>query len=76
MCDGAKDLFSCYSGAEVEGSPLMGPCTTVEALSLIKEEEVLRRCNDVVPLRVHVTDDAASFMFQLRGRGTSEQPNL
>lgn len=68
MCDNAYDLFFCSSGAEVEGSPLMGPCATEEALSLIKEEEVLCCCNYVEPLAVHVTDDAASFMFQLRER--------
>ena len=76
MCKDAYDLFFCSSGAEVEGSPLMGACTTEEALSLIKEEEVLCCCNHVEPLGVHVTDDAASFMFQFRGRGTSEQLNL
>ncbi|KAJ4933350.1 hypothetical protein JOQ06_030182 [Pogonophryne albipinna] len=68
--------ISRQAGCLKNKSPLMGPCTTEEALSLIKEEEVLCCCNYIAALRVHVTGDAASFMFQLRGRGTSEQPNL
>lgn len=42
--------------------------TTEEALSLIKEEEVLGCCNYAMLLKQHVTDDTASFMFQLKGK--------
>lgn len=60
----------CSSITEVQGFTLMGLWATEEALSLIKEEEVLLHCEYVVP-QLHVAD-----LRQLIGRGTSEQSNL
>lgn len=54
----------------------MGPSTTEETLSLIKEEEALCCSDYVLALTEHATSQAASFMFHLRGRRTSEKPTF
>lgn len=62
---GAAVLKICSflsSRAEVGVFHFLGPRTSEEAL--IKEKEVFH-CNCGSEVKGHVTDDAASFMFQL-----------
>lgn len=45
-----------------------GPCTTEEALSLIKEEEVLHCCNYVVPLKSECYRPCSIFHVPVKGK--------
>lgn len=49
-------------------SLLKGPCTTEEALSLIKEEEVLHCCNYVVPLKSECYRPCSIFHVPVKGK--------